>query len=116
MLESVKEADTERIQKVVKALGWSKKHALDPKNLQKMVSLFGIRGENAANEVREVVREYFDTQSSSFDDEPEDDSSRSEETPDFEEERSARGPNDEQLKTKTGTIGVMSCPFAEVRR
>lgn len=110
VLESVKEADTERIVKVVDALGWSAKHALRSKNLQKLATLFGITGDNAVADVKVVVKEYFDTKSSSDDDS----TYSSEESPDFEKEDENK-VNDELLNTKSGKIGVMSCPFKEVR-
>lgn len=125
VLESVKEADTERIAKVVSALGWSAKHALTQKSLQKIAALFGIKGDNATADVKEVVKEYFDTKSSSDDESEEknpkdsgkssdDDSSSDEFEPDFEKSDDNK-VNDMLLKTKTGSIGVMSCPFKEIR-
>ena len=125
VLESVKSYYVARINKVIKALGWSKKYALDPKSLNKIVALFGIQGKNAVDQVKDVVKSYFDTQSSSENskkskhddsDEPEDKDSKDadEEEVDFKKNKD-KHVNDTTLETKAGEIGVMTCPFKQVR-
>lgn len=129
--EVLNEADEfSRLDDVLDALKWSKKTALSqPKNIQKIMALLGIRNENA---LREKIKEHYaekgddssissdgsDDSDEKFDEDPDtaDDKKPKKNKKELDKEKLAKSENDYLIKTTDDEeVGIKNNPFKNVQ-